>query len=77
MDKKAAKKEKKRKIAGWSTKMLEEVRSKQENEDTEDTMQRGHMSQEGIREVWKELNGKMEEEVLEKYKRPTRCVVSR
>ena len=69
MDKKAAKK-KKRKIAGWSTKMLGEVRSKQENKDTEDTMQRGHMSQEGISELWKEQSGKMEEEVLEKYKGP-------
>ena len=61
-------KETKRKIAGWSAKMLEDVANRQDYEDTEERRQRRHIRQEGTNELWKELCGKMEEEVLEKYK---------
>ena len=61
-------KDTKRKIAGWSTKMLEEVANRQDYEDTEERRQRRHIRQEGTNELWKELCGKMEEEVLEKCK---------
>ena len=57
-----------RKVAVWSAKMLEEVANRQDYEDTEERRQRRHIRQEGTNELWKELCGKMEEEVLEKYK---------
>ena len=69
MEKKAANKEKKRKIAGWSTKMLEKIPSRQEeHEHTEEMMQSRKTSQEGLDELWKELCATVEEEVLEKCK---------
>ena len=41
-------KEKKRMIAGWSTKMLKETANRQECQDTEEMVQWRHISQEGI-----------------------------
>ena len=52
----------------WSAKMLEEVANRQDYDDTEERRLRRHIRQEGTNELWKELCGKMEEEVLEKYK---------
>ena len=61
-------KKKKRRTASWSTQMPEEVASEQECEDTEEMRQWRHVSQERRSEMWKELCGKMEEEVLERLK---------
>ena len=58
-----------RKIAGWSTKMLEKNACMQEFEDTQEMRQWRNISPEGIDEMWKELCGKIEEEV----RRSTRC----
>ena len=44
------------------------VTSRQEPEDTEEMMQWRSISQDGINELWTELSGNPEEEVLEKYK---------
>ena len=59
--------EKKRKTIGWSTKMLEEVACKLENEGTEEMLQWSRISQGGTNEMWMELFGKMEEAVVEKF----------
>ena len=55
-------------IAGWSTKMLEEVASKLEYEDTEEMIKWRNINQEGVDALWKELRGKLEEELCEKFK---------
>ena len=52
--KKTAQQERGRKISSWSTKMLEEVASKQECEDTEEMVHWRNISQEDINELWKE-----------------------
>ena len=57
---------KKRKISGWSTKVLEKVPSMQEYEDTEDMIQWRNLRQ-GIGACRKESCSKMEEELLERY----------
>ena len=54
----------KKKVVGWSTEEMEEKTSKRELKDTEEMVQWRSINQEGIQE----LRGKMEEEVLEKYK---------
>ena len=59
---------KKKKLAGWSTKMLEDVADRQGFEDTEEMVQWRSIGQERVKDLWKELSGKMEEEVLAKYK---------
>ena len=59
--------EKNRMVAGWSTKMLEEVANLQDFEDAEDMVQWRSICQEGINDLRKELCGKMEEEALEKF----------
>ena len=65
MKKRDAGKEKMRKMAAWSTKLLEETASKQECEDTKELVQWRSISQKGM---WKEPCGTVGEEVLEKYK---------
>ena len=63
------KKEKKRNIAGWPTTMLEEgSNNRQQHEDTEEIMPWRNISHEGIDVLRKELCGKTEEEVFNKYK---------
>ena len=57
MKKRDASKEKKRKIASWSTKMLEETANRPECEDTEEMVQWRTISQEGTDWLWKELCG--------------------
>ena len=55
-------------MRGWST---EEVKSKPSSslvEDTEEMIGWRTMSQLGVDECWKKIVGKMEEEVLNKYK---------
>ena len=61
-------KKKEKKVAGWSTKMIKEVASKQEFEDTEEMVQWRSISEEDMHELWTALCRRMEEEVLEKYK---------
>ena len=61
-------KERKRKVTGWSTRMLQEVESKQEYEDMDEMTKWKSISQEGVDASWEELSNEMEEEVLEKYK---------
>ena len=62
------KKKKKKKIVGWSTKMLDEMANKHEFEKTEQMVQWTRISQEDTNGSWKTLCRKMEDEVLEKYK---------
>ena len=67
-EKEASAENKKKKVAGWSTTMLEEVTSRHGVEDTDEVVQRRSISQEG-RWFVEDLRGDMEEEeVLEKYK---------
>ena len=68
MKKRDAGTEKNRKVAGWSTKMLEEVANLQDFEDAEDVVRWRSVCQEGVNDLRKELCGKMEEKALEKYK---------
>ena len=56
----------KKKVAG--ARMLEEVAGRQEFEDAEGMVQWTSISQEGMNDLWKELRGEIEEEVIEKYK---------
>ena len=59
-----------RKIAGWSTKILEEDANRHSYEDTEETVQWRCISQECIAaRLWKELRGNVELDVLEKKQR--------
>ena len=58
-------KEKKRKLACWSAKMLEWEATMHEYYDTEDMMQRIIISQEGINELWTKLFGTIEKDVME------------
>ena len=57
-------KEKKRKLAGWSTEMLEDEATIHVYEDTEEMMQRMIIGQEGLNELWTELFGTIEKEVM-------------
>ena len=57
-------KEKKRKLAGWSTEMLEEEATIHVSEDTEEMIQRIITSQEGFNELWTERFGTIGKEVM-------------
>ena len=59
--KREAGKEKRRKIAVSSTKMLEVKANMQQHEDTEEMMQWKCIGQDGMNELWKELYGNMED----------------
>ena len=48
-------KETKRKTPGWSTKMLEDIVSRQKCEDSEDVRQRININQDGLNELGKGL----------------------
>ena len=63
MKKRDAGKEEKRKMAGWSTKVLEESAKRQESEHTKELEQWRNNSQEGVDGLEKELRGTMKEEV--------------
>ena len=52
---------------GGSTKMLEEVGCRQEFEETEEMVRWRSISINEMSIFWKEVSGRMEEEVLEKY----------
>ena len=68
MKKNEAKEEKEtKKVEGWSTKMLEDVKNKPEFEDTEEMVQERGIHQEEADNLRKELREKMEEEAVEKY----------
>ena len=58
----------KEKVVGWSTKVLEEVTSKRDIEEMGEMVQWKSINQEEVHNLWKELCGKIQEEVLEKYK---------
>ena len=71
---------KKKKVAGWSTKMLEEVTSRREVDDTVEMVQWRSINQEEADNLWNDMSGKMEEGVFEKCKveeaKKTKGVVS-
>ena len=60
--------EAKKKVACWSSEMMEEKTSKYELKDTEEVVQWTSVNQGGVDNLWKELCGQMEEVFLEKYK---------
>ena len=60
--KEEGKEEKERnKVVGWSTEVMEEVRSKREFKDTEEMVQWRSINQEEVDNEWKVLYEKMEE----------------
>ena len=60
---------KKKKVKGWSTEEMKDKGNSRLEEDTEEEMKtRRGLNQEEMDQCWKKLAGRMEEEVLDKYK---------
>ena len=57
----------KKKVGGWSTKLMEEITGKREFEETEEMVQWRSINQGEVENLWKELREKWREEVLEKF----------
>ena len=58
----------KKKVKGWSTEEVKDIPNSRLEGDTEEMRQWRRMSQEEMDQCWKKLAGRMEEEVLNKYK---------
>ena len=68
MREKAARQGRENKPAGWSANMLEGTANRKECEDTKANCAVEKEQPRGYGGIWKELRGRTEEEVLEKYK---------
>ena len=58
-----------KKVRGWSTEVVKDKSRSLVEEDTEEMVKWRGLKQEEMDLCWKELAGRMEEEVLDKYKK--------